>query len=105
VGLASARDGKADDLQRISGVGPKNEKILHSLGFYHFDQIAGWTTEQVNWVDDHLNFNGRIAREEWIKQCKLLADGNEGEFTKLYGTGGKKSSDGETKTGSRTRRT
>jgi predicted flap endonuclease-1-like 5' DNA nuclease len=104
-GLQAARGGKPDDLQRISGVGPKNEKILHSLGFFHFDQIAEWTTEQVSWVDDHLNFNGRIAREEWIKQCRLLADGKEAEFTKLYGTGGKKGMDGETKSGSRTRKT
>jgi predicted flap endonuclease-1-like 5' DNA nuclease len=103
-GLEKARGGKPDDLQRISGVGPKNEKVLHSLGFFHFDQIAEWTSEQVKWVDDHLNFNGRIAREEWIKQCKLLAAGNDAEFARLYGTGGQKSADGESKSGSRTRK-
>ena len=32
-GIAKARGGKADNLQRISGVGPKNEKVLHSLAF------------------------------------------------------------------------
>jgi predicted flap endonuclease-1-like 5' DNA nuclease len=87
-GIAMARNGKPDDLLRISGVGPKNEKILHSLGFFHFDQIADWTPEQVNWVDDHLRFGGRIEREEWINQARLLADGNEAEFIRLYGTGG-----------------
>ena len=103
-GIAGARGGKADNLQRISGVGPKNEKILHSLGFFHFDQIAAWTAEQVNWVDDHLKFNGRIRREEWIRQCRLLADGKEAEFTKLYGTGGLRNRGGETLSGSRTRK-
>jgi predicted flap endonuclease-1-like 5' DNA nuclease len=104
-GLAAARDGKPDDLQRISGVGPKNETVLHSLGFYHFDQIAAWTSSEVNWVDDHLKFNGRIQREEWIRQARLLAEGKEAEFTKLYGTGGLKNRKGETLSGSRTRKT
>ncbi len=85
-GISAPRGGKADPLQRISGVGPKNEKVLHALGFFHFDQIAAWTVEQVTWVDDHLKFNGRIKREEWIKQAKLLAEGNDDEFNKLYGT-------------------
>lgn len=103
-GIAAARGGKADDLKRISGIGPKNEKILHGLGFFHFDQIADWTREQVAWVDDHLRFNGRIAREEWIKQARLLADGQEAEFTRLYGTGGLRNKDGDKLSGSRTRR-
>jgi predicted flap endonuclease-1-like 5' DNA nuclease len=103
-GIAAARGGKADNLQRISGVGPKNEAILHKLGFFHFDQIAGWTAGQVSWVDDHLKFNGRIKREEWIKQSGLLAAGKEAEFTKLYGTGGLRNNKGETLSGSRTRK-
>ena len=103
-GIAAARGGKADKLQRISGIGPKNESILHTLGFFHFDQVAAWTAEQVAWVDDHLKFNGRIAREEWIKQAGLLATGKEAEFTKLYGTGGMKNTKGETLSGSRTRK-
>ena len=77
---------------------------LHGLGFFHFDQIAAWTSEQVNWVDDHLKFNGRIKREEWIRQARLLAEGKEAEFTKLYGTGGLRNRSGETLSGSRTRK-
>jgi predicted flap endonuclease-1-like 5' DNA nuclease len=103
-GLTAARGGKADDLQRISGIGPKNEGILHNLGFFHFDQIAEWTETQVSWVDDHLRFGGRIKREEWIKQAGLLAAGKEAEFTKLYGTGGLRNAKGETLSGSRTRK-
>ena len=103
-GLNAARGGEADDLQRISGVGPKNEAILHNLGLFHFDQIAEWTESQVAWVDDHLRFGGRIKREEWIKQAGLLAAGNEAEFTKLYGTGGLRNAKGETLSGTRTRK-
>jgi predicted flap endonuclease-1-like 5' DNA nuclease len=103
-GVSGPRGGKADDLKRLSGVGPKYEKILHGLGFFHFDQIAAWTAEQVKWVDDHLNFNGRIAREEWVRQASLLADGKEEKFMKDYGTGGLKSASGETMSGARTRK-
>ena len=73
-GLSAPRGGAADDLQQISGVGPKMEKLLHSLGYYHFDQIAVWTPAEVAWVDDNLEgFKGRATRDEWIKQAKKLA--------------------------------
>ena len=85
-GLEVARDGKPDELQRISGIGPKNEKILHTLGYFHFDQIAGWTQRQIAWVDDHLKFNGRIGREEWVEQATLLATGKEAEFNDRFVT-------------------
>jgi predicted flap endonuclease-1-like 5' DNA nuclease len=86
-GLSAARGGMPDNLQRISGIGPKNEKVLHNLGFFHFDQIAHWTPEQIVWIDDHLKFNGRIGREEWVKQAALLAAGKEDEFKSQFGGG------------------
>ncbi|MDE2384276.1 MAG: NADH:ubiquinone oxidoreductase [Alphaproteobacteria bacterium] len=103
-GLSAARGGKPDDLQRISGIGPKNESILHNLGFFHFDQIAAWSEREVAWVDDHLRFGGRIQREEWIRQAGLLAAGKEEEFMRDYGTGGLKGKDGQTHSGSHTRK-
>ncbi len=102
--LKAAKGGKADDLQRISGVGPKLEKTLHSLGFFHFSQIAEWTPDEVQWVDENLRFKGRIDREEWIPQAKLLAAGDESKFAKNYGTGGKKDKTGKTQSGSRTKK-
>lgn len=84
-GLDAARGGKPDDLLLIRGIGPKNQKILHTLGFFHFDQIAAWTAEQIEWVDDHLKFNGRIGREEWVEQAKLLHSGNSEEFERRFG--------------------
>ncbi len=87
-GLPGARDGKPDKLQMISGVGPKLEKTLHGLGYFHFDQIAAWGKDQVDWVDEHLRYKGRIERDEWIAQAKLLAADDTEQFNKLYGTGG-----------------
>ena len=86
-GLPKARSGKPDKLQMISGVGPKLEKTLHGLGYFHFDQIAGWGEDEVAWVDEHLRYKGRIERDEWIAQCKLLANGDMEQFNKLYGSG------------------
>ena len=74
----------------ISGVGPKLEKTLHGLGFFHFDQITGWGKDQVAWVDEHLRFKGRIERDQWIAQCKLLAADDLEQFNKLYGPGSRK---------------
>lgn len=82
VALSAARGGRADDLKRISGVGPKLEKTLNSLGIFHFSQIAEFTPDNVAWVDRHLRFKGRIARENWIDQARALAAGGETEFSK-----------------------
>ncbi len=80
--LSSARDGKPDDLKMLKGVGPKLEETLNELGFYHYDQIAAWTPEQVAWVDARLKFKGRIERDGWIEQAAKLAAGEETDFAK-----------------------
>ena len=75
-GLDTARGGKADDLKLIWGVGPKLEALLHSLGFFHFDQVAAWTEKELNWVDENLEgFYGRARRDQWVEQSKKLATG------------------------------
>lgn len=76
-GLSAARDGQPDDLKLIKGVGPKLEKLCNSLGFWHFDQVAAWTADEVAWVDENLEgFKGRVTRDEWVEQAKSLAAGN-----------------------------
>ncbi len=86
--LTGPRDGAADDLKRIKGIGPKMEKLCNSLGFWHFDQIAKWTESEVAWVDANLEgFNGRVTRDEWVAQAKLLADGGETAFSQKVDKG------------------
>ena len=78
--LKAARGGKADDLKRIWGVGPKLEALCNRLGFFHFDQIAAWTAEELAWVDDNLEgFKGRATREKWVTQARVLAAGGTAE--------------------------
>jgi NADH-quinone oxidoreductase subunit E len=74
--LKKPRTGKGDDLKLIWGVGPKLEKMLNTMGVWHFDQIAAWGKAELKWVDDHLEgFKGRPERDEWVKQAKKLAKG------------------------------
>jgi predicted flap endonuclease-1-like 5' DNA nuclease len=74
--LTAPRNGKADDLKLIWGVGPKLEALLNKAGFYHFDQIAKWTVREIEWVDTQLgDFAGRAVRDKWVEQCKKLVTG------------------------------
>lgn len=73
-GLTAARGGQPDNLQEINGVGPKMERMLNDLGYFHFDQIADWTEAEVAWVDDNLEgFKGRVTRDNWQPQAKAFA--------------------------------
>lgn len=86
--LDAPREGGADDLKKIKGVGPKLEELVNSMGFYHFDQIANWTESEVAWVDENLEgFKGRVTRDGWVEQAKLLASGNDTEFSKRVDKG------------------
>jgi NADH-quinone oxidoreductase subunit E len=86
--LSGARNGGADDLKMIKGVGPKLEIMLNELGFYHFDQIAGWSAAEVAWVNDNLTgFKGRVSRDNWVEQARKLASGQETEFSKRVSDG------------------
>ena len=70
-------DGAPDDLTLISGVGPRIQTILNDLGIWHFTQIANWSPENEAWVDDQLNFAGRVGREGWVTQARELVAANE----------------------------
>ncbi len=68
-----ARPETPDDLKQISGIGPKLEQVLNGLGIWTFGQIVEWTPEEVAWLDDYLQFKGRIERDTWQAQAKTLA--------------------------------
>ncbi len=71
--LTEPRGGKADRLILIKGIGPVNERKLNEHGIFHFDQIAAWKKADVIAAEAYLDFDGRIAREDWIGQAKKLA--------------------------------
>jgi NADH-quinone oxidoreductase subunit E len=93
--LPVAREGGPDDLKRIKGIGPKLEALLHSMGFFHFDQIAAWTARELAWVDHNLEgFRGRASRDEWVEQARILAAGGSTEFAERVDRGAVPSSQG-----------
>lgn len=71
---AKAADAGADDLKKLSGVGPALEKKLLAAGVTTFAQIAAWSAADIAEFDEKLSFKGRIEREGWVDQAKALAE-------------------------------
>ena len=71
--LFAKPEGDADDLKKISGVGPVLEGKLNDLGIYTYAQVAAFTAEDIAKVDDALSFKGRIERDGWLAQAAELA--------------------------------
>jgi small subunit ribosomal protein S1 len=69
-GRLTGAQGEADDLKKIKGVGPAFEKRLHEAGIFHFWQIAALTESQVNELEEELEFQGRMGREDWKGQSE-----------------------------------
>jgi predicted flap endonuclease-1-like 5' DNA nuclease len=59
----------ADDLTALKGIGPKLSAVLNALGVHTFAQIAAWTPDDIVWVEDKLDFRGRVTREKWVEQA------------------------------------
>ncbi|MBZ9797997.1 NADH-quinone oxidoreductase subunit E [Mesorhizobium sp. ES1-4] len=79
------RPATVDDLKLISGVGPKIEGILHTLGIFTFAQVASWNSAEREWVDGYLSFHGRIDRDDWVAQATALAKGGVAEYIRVFG--------------------
>ncbi|WP_136634973.1 NADH-quinone oxidoreductase subunit E [Pseudooceanicola onchidii] len=88
-GLKAPLDGGADDLKLIKGIGPSLEQLCHSLGVYHFGQIAEWGGAELAWIDQNLKgFKGRASRDQWIDQAKVLSAGGTTDFAERVKQGG-----------------
>ncbi|MBN9220263.1 MAG: proton-conducting membrane transporter [Mesorhizobium sp.] len=85
---AKAAAAKPDNLRRLIGIGPVNEKLLKGQGVTTFAQIAAWTAADIERIEHALQFGGRVERERWVEQAKLLAAGNEAEFAKQFPSAG-----------------
>ncbi len=79
-----------DALQRINGIGPKIESQLKAMKIRTYAQIAAFKKADIDQVNEKLKFKGRIEREQWVAQAKLLAAGKEAAFEKKFGKGAKR---------------
>jgi large subunit ribosomal protein L21 len=71
--LFAAPEGAPDDLKLIKGVGPVLEKKLNDFGVTKFAQVAAFTRDDIEKLDEALSFKGRIDRDEWLAQAAELA--------------------------------
>ena len=86
---APTPSGEADDLKKIKGVGPKLVNMLKEQGVTTYAQIAAWSDADVARIDETLGrFKGRIERDQWVEQAKLLAAGDEAGFSEKFGRDG-----------------
>lgn len=66
---------KADDLKKISGIGPRLEKVLNGMGVTTFAQIAKWDEAKMLRMDEKLGLENRIIRDNWASLAKALLEG------------------------------
>ncbi len=66
-------DAVADDLTRLTGIGPKLAERLAERGVTRFADIAAWTPADVEAFDKDMKLMGRIDREAWIAQARRFA--------------------------------
>lgn len=87
VKAATAAPQIPDDIALLKGVGPKLVALLQSMGVTSLEQIAAWSAADVTEIDSKLGtFAGRINRDNWVDQAKLLTTGDVTAFEKKYGS-------------------
>jgi predicted flap endonuclease-1-like 5' DNA nuclease len=92
-GQRSAADSKVvrsaprEDLKRIRGIGVLIENRLNAMGVVAYEQIANWTAADIDRVSQSLDFKGRIERENWVEQARILASGGATEFSRRVDRG------------------
>lgn len=76
----------ADNLSMIKGLGPKLADQLRALGVTRFTQIAAWDDAEIDRIDAQLGrFQGRIRRDDWPGQARLLAEGDAAGYEAKFG--------------------
>jgi len=81
------RSAPPQDLKRIRGIGVLIERRLNAMQIATYEQIANWTAEDIERVSRTLDFKGRIERENWVEQARILASGGATEFSRRVDRG------------------
>lgn len=86
VGVAEPGDPHASDLTQLKGLGPKLAATLAELGYTRIDQIADLSPAEAGALDARLGaFQGRMARDRWIEQARLLTIGDRAGYEAQFG--------------------
>ena len=80
---ASYADGPVNQLK---GLGPKVAARLAELGVTTVSDMAGLSESEAQAIDAQLGaFTGRMGRDRWIEQARLLAAGDKAGFEAVFG--------------------
>ena len=76
----------AAELTQIKGLGPKLQAQLADMGITSLSQIAGWDDAEIDRIDAQLGrFKGRIRRDDWPAQARLLLAGDLAAYERRFG--------------------
>ncbi len=71
---------------QLKGLGPKVAAQLGTLGVATVGEMAALTDSEAQRIDAQLgNFTGRMGRDRWIEQARLLAAGDKAGFEAVFG--------------------
>jgi predicted flap endonuclease-1-like 5' DNA nuclease len=87
AGVATAAPAATEgDITQLKGLGPKLAATLAQLGYTRLDQIAALTPQQADELDARLGtFQGRMTRDRWIEQARLLVAGDRVGYEAAFG--------------------
>lgn len=75
-----------DPVTQLKGLGPKVAAQLGALGVATIGQMAALSDSEAQRIDAQLgNFTGRMGRDRWIEQARLLAAGDKAGFEAVFG--------------------
>ena len=66
--LSEPRDGSADKLTELNGVGPAMQTKMNEAGVFHFDQLAAWSEAEAAYMADQLGAGSKMAG--WVDEAK-----------------------------------
>ena len=73
-------------LTRLKGLGPKAAALLGERGIADIAALAALSDAQATTIDADLGtFSGRLSRDRWVEQAKLLTAGDIGTYERKFG--------------------
>ena len=76
----------AGPVTQLKGLGPRVAARLSELGIERVGQLATLDERGAEALDAELGpFTGRMARDRWIEQARLLAAGDRAGFERVFG--------------------
>lgn len=76
----------ASDLTTLKGLGPKVAAQLAELGITSIADLAALSPAEADRIDASLGtFQGRMARDRWVEQARLLAAGDRAGYEAKFG--------------------